>query len=191
MRTSDGGFTLLEVLGAVAVLAILYTTLSTVAIRGLRSEGESRRMLEASMIADWELSAFELELEKGAAPELGVTANEEQGGYAVTWEVTPMQTPLFGKAGGPGAGATGTDAAAAAAGLPNAAAANPAAQLAAAQLAAANGEAPPFLQVSLRVHWFEAGHERSVTRTIFAVDEDAAAKLAREALLPDDSEEDR
>jgi prepilin-type N-terminal cleavage/methylation domain-containing protein len=56
MRSSDSGFTLIEVLGAVAMLAILYTTLSTVAIRGLRSEGESQRMLEASMLADWELS---------------------------------------------------------------------------------------------------------------------------------------
>ena len=45
MRNSKRGFTLIEVLGAVALLAILYTTLSTIAIRGLRSEGESRRML--------------------------------------------------------------------------------------------------------------------------------------------------
>ena len=67
MRSSEGGFTLFEVLGAVAILAILYTTLSTVAIRALRSEGESRRMLEASLLADWELSEFELELETGAA----------------------------------------------------------------------------------------------------------------------------
>ncbi|MFB3118027.1 MAG: prepilin-type N-terminal cleavage/methylation domain-containing protein, partial [Myxococcota bacterium] len=55
MRISNGGFTLIEVLGAVAILAILYTTLATVAIRGLRSEGESRRMLEASLLADWQL----------------------------------------------------------------------------------------------------------------------------------------
>ncbi len=186
MRTSDGGFTLFEVLGAVAVLAILYTTLSTVAIRALRSEGESRRMLEASMIADWELSAFELELEKGAAPELGVTENEELGGYAVVWEVTPLQTPIFGDAGGPQRGAPAAGAAQATATSQSAAA-----QFTAAQLAAANAEAPPFLQVDLRVSWFEAGYERSVTRTIFAVDEDAAAKLAAENLLRDDAEERR
>ena len=95
MRNSDGGFTLIEVLGAVAILAILYTTLSTVAIRGLRSEGESRRMLEASLLADWELSEFELELQTGAAPEIGVTQSEELDGeeqddFTVTWEGTDL-----------------------------------------------------------------------------------------------------
>jgi hypothetical protein len=39
--------------------------------------------------------------------------------------------------------------------------------------------------VKLRVSWFEAGNERSVTRTIFAVDEDAAAKLATASLQGD------
>ena len=101
MRNSDGGFTLIEVLGAVALLAILYTTLSTVAIRGLRSEGESQRMLEASMLADWELSEFELELETGAAPEIGITEGDgtssytmvvlnEPGGRELALEVLPL-----------------------------------------------------------------------------------------------------
>ena len=95
MRISEGGFTLIEVLGAVAVLAILYTTLATVAMQGLRSEGESRRMLEASLLADWELSEFELELETGAAPEIGITRSEEEDGFTVTWEVTPFQIAIF------------------------------------------------------------------------------------------------
>ena len=46
-RASGGrppaGFTLIEVLGAVAVLAILYTVLAGVAIQAFRAEGESRR----------------------------------------------------------------------------------------------------------------------------------------------------
>jgi prepilin-type N-terminal cleavage/methylation domain-containing protein len=171
MRNSDSGFTLFEVLGAVAILAILYTTLSTVAIRGLRSEGESRRMLEASLLADWELSEFELELERGAAPEIGTIESEEEDGFTVTWEVTPFETKLFK-----------TD-------LEKEQerdAANPAAQAApapAVQPGVTSAGVPTFLQVELRVSWFEAGNERSVTRTIFAVDEDAAAKFAAESVL--------
>jgi hypothetical protein len=37
--------------------------------------------------------------------------------------------------------------------------------------------------VDLRVSWFEAGNERWVTRTIFAADEDAAAKFAADLVL--------
>ena len=175
MRSSDGGFTLIEVLGAVAILAILYTTLSTIAIRGLRSEGESRRMLEASLLADWELSEFELELQTGAAPEIGITPSEEEDGFTVTWEVTPLQTEIFKTA------------------LENEQegdAANTAAQTApvsTGQAGVPGGAAPPFLRVELRVSWLEAGNEHSVTRTIFAVDEDAAAQFAAASVLNEDA----
>ncbi len=163
MRNSDSGFTLIEVLGAVAILAILYTTLSTVAIRGLRSEGESRRMLEASLLADWELSEFELKLETGAATEIGITRSDEEDGFTVTWKVTPLQIAIFKSASEQEQSRK---------------ASNPAGQS-----GVANAGATPFLRVELRVSWFEAGNERSVARTIFAVDEDAAAKLAAESVL--------
>jgi prepilin-type N-terminal cleavage/methylation domain-containing protein len=171
MRNRDHGFTLIEVLGAIAILAILYTTLSTVAIQWLRSEGESRRMLEASLAADWELSEFELELDQGVAPEIGITESETENGLKVTWEVTPLQTKIFKTA------------------LEKQQerdAANPAAPplaAPAAQAASTEPIAPPFLQVDLRVAWFEAGSEHSITRTLFAVDEDAAAKLAATGVL--------
>jgi len=171
MRNPDHGFTLFEVLGAVAILAILYTTLSSVAIRWLRTEGESRRMLEASLAADWELSEFEMELDKGVAPEIGITESETEDGLKVTWEVTPLETQIFKTA---------------AEKEQERDAAIPAAQPAAAtiaQAAAAGAIGPPFLQVELRVAWFEAGDERMIKRTLFAVDEDAAAKLAATSLL--------
>lgn len=174
MRISEGGFTLIEVLGAVAVLAILYTTLATVAMQGLRSEGESRRMLEASLLADWELSEFELELETGAAPEIGITRSEEEDGFTVTWEVTPFQIALFESSSEQGQGHTASSPA----GQPTSIPAGQSTVSPAGQSGAANAGATPFLQVELWVSWFEAGNERSVTRTIFAVDEDAAAKLA-------------
>lgn len=178
MRNSDAGFTLFEVLGAVAILAIVYTTLSGVAIHWLRSEGESKRMLEASLIADWEVSEFELELDTGAAPELGVTESEDEDGLTVTWEVTPLQTKLFKTAlereQERAAGNT----------------AIPTAPIPTTQTVATDAAAPAFLQLELRVSWFEAGEERSVTRTLFAVDEDAAAKLAATGVLAEAAPEE-
>jgi hypothetical protein len=175
MRNSDGGFTLFEVLGAVAILAIVYTTLSGVAIHWLRSEGESRRMLEASLLADWELSEFELELETGVAPELGITETEGDDGFTVTWEVTPFQTVIFKTASDKererDAGKSTGQPAPVPTGQPG----------------SADAAAPPFLQVDLRVSWIEAGNEHSVTRTIFAVDEDAAAKLAATSAISEDT----
>ena len=173
MRNSDGGFTLIEVLGAVAILAILYTTLSTVAIRGLRSEGESRRMLEASLLADWELSEFELELQTGVAPEIGITRSEDEDedGFTVTWEVAPLQTEIFKTAWEKEQERAAANSAAQTAPVPTG------------QVGGPDAAAPAFLQVELRVSWLEAGNERSVTRTIFAVDEDAAARLATASAL--------
>ncbi len=169
MRISNAGFTLFEVLGAVAILAIVYTTLSTVAIRGLRSEGESRRMLEASLLADWELSGFELDLEAGAAPEIGFTQTEIEDGFTVTWEVTPLETMIFESG-------SKRDRRTKAANLAGQFAPIPAGPIG----RTADGKVA-FLRVTLRVSWFEAGYERSITRTIFAVDEDAAAVLAAES----------
>ena len=127
------------------------------------------------MLADWELSAFELELQTGAAPEIGITKSEEEeeddDGFTVTWEVTPFQTQIFKTALEKKREKN---------------AANPAAQTApvpTGQTGATDAIAPPFLRVELRVSWFEAGNERSVTRTIFAVDEDAAAKFAAASVL--------
>jgi prepilin-type N-terminal cleavage/methylation domain-containing protein len=168
MRNSDSGFTLFEVLGAVAILAIVYTTLSTVAIRGLRLEGESRRMLEASLLADWELSAFELELEAGAAPEIGITTTEMEDGFTVTWEVTPLQTAIFENSSKQDRDARAS--------IP----AGQSLQVPAGQSGTTKDGEVPFLQVALKISWFEAGNERSVTRVIFAVDEDAAANFAAE-----------
>ncbi len=169
MRSSNRGFTLFEVLGAVAILAIVYTTLSTVAIQWLRSEGESRRLLEASLLADWELSEFELELETGAAPEIGITETEIENGFTVTWEVTPLPIVIFENASTKDRDAKAPNLAAQSALVP------------AGKIGTTDEGEVAFLQVALRVSWFEAGNERSIMRTIFAVDEDAAAKLAAES----------
>jgi len=177
MRNSDAGFTLFEVLGAVAILAIVYTTLSGVAIHWLRSEGESRRILEASLVADLVISEFELDLDTGVAPEIGITQFEDENGLMLTWEVTPFQTKIFKTAQEQEQERN---------------AKNPTAQpvpIPTAQTVAEDALAPPFLQVELRVAWLEAGVERSVTRTLFAVDEDAAAKFAASSAVSEPASE--
>ncbi len=69
-RRSRAGFTLLEVLGAVAILGISYAVLVTVAIQGARAIGESQRRLDASLIADVQLTEIELAAELGQLIEL-------------------------------------------------------------------------------------------------------------------------
>ena len=58
-RNSRLGFTLLEVLGAVAVLGIWYFVLATIATDGLLKEGQSLRKLRAGLIADRMLAELE------------------------------------------------------------------------------------------------------------------------------------
>jgi prepilin-type N-terminal cleavage/methylation domain-containing protein len=65
------GFTLFEVMAAVLVLGIVYAVLAQAAIRGLRSEGISRRRVEASLIADRFLADLESQVELGEVPVSG------------------------------------------------------------------------------------------------------------------------
>ncbi len=88
------GFTLFEVLGAVALLAIVYTTLSEVAIRGLQTEGRSRRIMEASLHADLKIAEIEMELDQGVMRPLGDEENEtEDGLYRIWVEVSVFEMP--------------------------------------------------------------------------------------------------
>jgi prepilin-type N-terminal cleavage/methylation domain-containing protein len=89
MSRSDAGFTLLEVMAAVAVVAIVFTTLARVANQGVQSEGISKRRLEASLLADEVLSDLEDQMAAGMAPEIGKTETEE-GPFAVVVDVTPF-----------------------------------------------------------------------------------------------------
>lgn len=163
MRISERGFTLFEVLGAVALLAIVYSTLATVAIRGVRSESESRRTLEASLRADWELAQFELQIDGGGVPELGTRESEEgEDGLIVTWEVTPF-TPQFGGAFPADLFAVDSVVSGGSGGL---------AEL----FESSDAGAPPFLQILLTVSWQEGAFQRSVTRTAYMVDQAVASE---------------
>ena len=161
MRKTEHGFTLFEVLGAVSLLAIVYITLATVAMRGLRSEGESQRILMASLLADWELGEFEMKLAEGLIPELGITEGSEEEGFVVSWEVTPLEPPF------PIAGSqyetSDSD------------------PLSDAIFTPSSSGDPAFVQIELTVSWFEGNQKHSVTRTTLAVDQQAATDLALES----------
>jgi prepilin-type N-terminal cleavage/methylation domain-containing protein len=155
--SARGGFTLLEVLVAVAVFGLLFTVLTGIAMQGLRAEGESDRELRASLLADRALAELETNLDLGVVPPLGREEREEEE-FLVEVEVAAFdlelpedprgkrelgrQVPsgsLLGR--GPGSSAS------------------------------------PLRRIDVRVHWGEGVLEREVRRTSFALDAEAAAPL--------------
>ena len=88
-RRTDTGFTLLEVLAAVAILGIWFTVLANVAIQGLRAEGENERRIRASLLADRTLTNIELDLDIGALPDETATEFEEEE-FTIRVEAVPF-----------------------------------------------------------------------------------------------------
>jgi len=149
--------TLLEVMAAVALLGILYTFLAKAATQGVRSEAESKRRMEASLLADATLAEIETRLALGETLQLERSEREE-GDFEVSVEVTPFELP---------AELAGETAAATTPGAPN-------------PLGAGDAEAPNLLQrVEVRVVWKDGIFERSAERVTFAFDAEAAQALAQ------------
>lgn len=150
------GFTLLEVLVAVAVLGLLYTTLAGVTIQGLRAEGESARRLEASLLVDERLAVLEVGLRSGAPPPIG-REEEEVEGFLVVTEVSAYDLPLaLERPEGLERGPT---------------------------LFGTRGRESLMRRVDVQVSWMEGTEERSVRRTSFGLDLEEAAQLL-EGLAP-------
>lgn len=153
------GFTLLEVLAAVAVLAIVYTVLAGTAMQGLANEGESYRRLRASMLADLTLSQIEAGL-AAAAPPVDVSETEAED-YTIRVETRPYDLGAFAlavqeEATGRRKILKGADAGG-----------SPPFQL----LSAPPGSrSSPLLEINVRVLWTEGVYEREVSRTTYAAD---------------------
>jgi hypothetical protein len=154
MRRTDG-FTLFEVLGAVALLAIVYTMLSTAAIRGLRSEGQSRRILEASLIADWQLADIEMQIDQGLVPEIGSTETE-QDDFRIRVDVDSFDLPEISSDAPNLLAAGSSDSVAPGSGS-----------------VAIFGEESPLREIHLVVSWGNPEQPQSVTRTTYAFDASA------------------
>jgi len=139
------GFTLLEVLGAVLVLAVLYTVLAEVAISGLRAEGENRRRLEASLLADDMLMEIESGLLSGDVPPIGREEDEDDL-YLIALEVRAIDPSEFLPANAFGGESLALD------------------------LLGGEGGESPLRAIEISVAWFEVDDERIVRRTTFAFD---------------------
>jgi prepilin-type N-terminal cleavage/methylation domain-containing protein len=161
-----GGFTLLEVLAAVMILAIWFSVIFGTAVQGLRAEGISRRRLEAAMIADRAMAHLETATLDGTVPRVTSDVSEE-GDYTVTVTVRPFVEP-GGATGAPG-GAPPPDDDAAAPGLE---------ALLAQEIPARAGE---LRVLDVSVMWEEGASEHSVSRTGFAFDLQTAVGAYEEA----------
>ena len=162
------GFTLLEVLAAVSVLAIVYTVLAGSAMQGLANEGESYRRLQASLIADRQLAGIEASLAQGV-PELGVTEGEE-GDFAVAVETRAFDLAGLAAAAQATEGVRGAQPAggeAVGGGVPFQLLTQP-----------RDGTPPPLVEIQIAVRWLEGNVEQMVTRTTFAYDQRVVGPLA-------------
>lgn len=172
MRTENAGFTLLEVLAAVAILAIAYTTLGSTGLQGLQHEGEARRRLEASLLADAAIAEIESAIDAGTAPPVG-DEETEQDGYRIQVSVQPFRLvvpePLAERGGkrlGNAQSRLGGDRSGERV-APGESLLGPS--------AAGRGGNSPLRRIDVHVVWDEGFGERTTTRTTFALDAEAAA----------------
>ena len=157
-RSQRLGFTLLEVMAAVAVLGLIYVVLARGAMQGLQIEGDAGRRLRASLLADRVLNDLELELASGSAPRVGEQETTEEE-FAIVVEVSPFDVasilPVAEEGGATAAPASSNELLA----------------------PSPHGGVPTLLSITVRVAWIEGVSEREVTRTSFAFDAEAAAPL--------------
>jgi len=91
----ESGFTLLEVLGAVAILGVSYLVLASTSIGAIQGIGREQRRIEASLLADQTIS----ELEIAVQTEQPLTPRQEEfesGPFTVVLEVLDMSLQYEG-----------------------------------------------------------------------------------------------
>jgi prepilin-type N-terminal cleavage/methylation domain-containing protein len=162
------GFTLLEVLAAVAILGIWYMVAATIAMQGLRAEGQSQRQIRASLIADGVLADLESDFAL-ASPPPAQDDETEQGDFTIRVEIKPYELTL------PGTAQTKN-------------APTPALE----KLSGSGGHSV-LSQVRVEVRWADGVDEQSVIRETFGLDLGpavAALQAATPTAPPKDSSEE-
>jgi prepilin-type N-terminal cleavage/methylation domain-containing protein len=162
------GFTLLEVLAAVALLGIAYTVLGGAGIEGLQREGEAARRFEASLLADRVLAGIEGAFAAGAALPLG-EEEQTEGDFSIQIRVTPFDA-VVPELERPRALERASDRA-----RRPGESRRERAELGPSLLVGAGGQPSPLRRIEIIVTWIEGWGERRVTRTTFGLDAEAAA----------------
>lgn len=160
MANRERGFTLLEVLVAIALLGMVVSALAGSAIEGMSYEGDASRRTRASLLADRALWQIEAALKLGAPPQPSHEESQEGEEFRILVDVQPLDLSQ----GGLGALlAPASDAPGGATPEPSSDGATAAALM-------------PLYQVFVRVSWIEGLRELEVTRSTFAFDGSAAAQ---------------
>lgn len=154
------GFTLLEVLAAVAILGLWYVVITHSSVLALYTEGENLRRLEAGAIADIRLAEIESVVQAVGISEIEDTDSEE-GDYRVRVEVLPFSM------GGAATAASAVDVQ-----QPD---------LRAMLTSEMLGAVMHLRTLRVAVGWLEPDGPRIVSRTSFAFDEEAYIAQLEEA----------
>jgi hypothetical protein len=171
-RRNEAGLTLLEVLAAVMIFAMVMTVLIGTSTNAVHHVGVSSRRLEADLFADKLLSDLEIQIKQGMAPEI------EEGEFtSEQFSIRMMRTEIFPD--DPGA--------AAASAIPltglGASAGGDILSLLSTALPEVAGH---LMQYDIEVSWLEQNGHQTITRTTFAFDWQAAqTELAAFAQDPD------
>ncbi|MDG2334068.1 MAG: prepilin-type N-terminal cleavage/methylation domain-containing protein [Myxococcota bacterium] len=169
-----GAFTLLEVLAAVAILSIWYVVIAAMATEGLRKQGISNRLIEASEIASQVMAEIEAGTLNGSAPESRDEETEE-GIFLVHVFIAPF---------GFGSSSAAEDYAQEEQDGPGLE------QLVKAEMP---GVAQNLMAINVRVAWEEGPAVRAVRRRTYAFDLESAIKVyeSGEAQDADAADEER
>ena len=165
MSSSEGrrGFTLIEVIAAVAVLAIVFTALARSAMQGLANEGEATRRLRASLIADEQLDQIEAQLATQVPP-AGTPQETELEDYTVVVDVRPFDLT------GPALDAALKAATAHGRLQPEEKVGPDTTPPYALLTTDPSSRTPTLVEIVVQVRWMEGYDEQQVTRTTYAAD---------------------
>ena len=174
---NQAAFTLLEVLAAVTILAIWYVVIAAMATDGLRKEGMSNRLLEASEIANRVMAEILTTTLNGSAPESRDEETEE-GIFLVHVFIVPFGFGTDSPEEGNRVAQTGDGQAASLE------------QLVTAQMP---GMSRHLVAINVRVAWEEGPAVKSVKRRTYAFNLEAArgAYQSQEAKDAGENEESR
>ncbi len=167
------GFTLIEVMAAVAMLGIIITVLADASVQGMMIEGDADRRLRASLVADDALHELEGLLALGQPIPLG-TRESEQDEFRIAVTVSPFTPDAVGlsfddpEAGPRERGRAGPS-----------------------FFDAGPRSTPALLMLDVRVSWQEGIDEVSVTRSSIGFDKAAAAPLLAELAAAEDADRAR